>query len=136
MSVAFKEGITCQQCHMSIDPGLPAGFDKGPAAVVNGMTVNDERPLTNHEFMGPGYPISHPGLFPLRREESPYTPQQWLTFDYRGKWGSDAFEANVPASTSFPPEWQNAADRKKAEDYVQKQLQLRKQQTAKATAGS
>ena len=28
------------------------------------------------------------------------------------------------------------ADRKKAEDYVQKQLQLRKQQTAKATAGS
>jgi nitrate/TMAO reductase-like tetraheme cytochrome c subunit len=113
-SPAFKEGTTCQDCHMSTDPGLPAGFDKGPAAVVNGMTVNDERPLTNHEFMGPGYPISHPGLFPIPLVESRFTPQTWLKFDYRAKWGSDEFENNVAADYKFPPEWQNAADRKEA----------------------
>ncbi len=113
-SPAFKEGITCQQCHMSTDPGLPAGFDKGPAAVVNGMTVNDERPLSNHEFFGPGYPISHPGLFPIPLVESRFTPQQWLKFDYRARWGSDEFENKGAADYKFPPEWQNAADRKEA----------------------
>lgn len=118
-SPAFKEGITCQQCHMSPDPGLPVPFETGPAAVVNGMTVNDQRPLSNHAFIGPGYPISHPGLFPLPLVESRFTPQQWLTFDYRAKWGSDEFERNVPASYPFPPEWQNAADRKEAWAKVQ-----------------
>jgi nitrate/TMAO reductase-like tetraheme cytochrome c subunit len=121
-SPAFKEGITCQQCHMSKSPGQNVGFDKGPAAVVNGMTVNDERPLTNHQFIGPGYPISHPGLFPLPLVESRFTPQQWLKFDYRAKWGDDEFERNVPASYPFPPEWQNAVDRKEAWTVVQANL--------------
>jgi hypothetical protein len=82
--------------------------------VVNGHVVNPNRPATDHTFVGPGYPISHPGLFPLRKEASPFTPPQWLTFNYRAKWGSDEFESSVPASDAFPPEWQNAADRKKA----------------------
>ena len=111
---AFKEGTTCQDCHMSPSPGQKVGFTRGPAALVNGLTVNDDRPLSDHTFVGPGYPISHPGLFPLRLDESRFTPQQWLKFDYRAKWGSDEFEKNVPASYPFPPEWQNAADRKKA----------------------
>ncbi len=121
-SPAFKEGITCQQCHMSPNPGLPVPFETGPAAVVNGMTVNDQRPLSNHEFMGPGYPISHPGLFPIPLVESRFTPQQWLKFDYRAKWGSDEFENNVAADYKFPPEWQNAADRKEAWTVVQANL--------------
>jgi nitrate/TMAO reductase-like tetraheme cytochrome c subunit len=134
-SPAAKEGITCQACHMSKNPGHDAGYEVGWAACVNGVSVgadgkftcadgkqfNDKRPLTDHTFVGPGYPISHPGLFPFRREESPFTPQQWLTFDYRAGWGSDAFERSVPAAT-FPAEWQNAADRKKAWAIVQENL--------------
>jgi hypothetical protein len=112
-SPAAKEGITCQQCHMSTNPGQHVGFAKGWAAEVNKNYVNLERDLTDHTFVGPGYPISHPGLFPFRLEDSPFTPQQWLTFNYREKWGSDAFES-AGGSGGFPPEWQNAADRRTA----------------------
>jgi len=118
-SPAAKEGITCQQCHMSKNPGHNDGFETGWVAEVNGKHFNEQRERTDHTFVGPGYPISHPGLFPFRRDESPFTPQQWLTFDYRAKWGSDEFETNVPASTTFPAEWQNAADRRKAWVIVQ-----------------
>ena len=123
-SPAAKEGIQCQDCHMSAFPGQPAqkvGWDKGWAASVNGQYVNEERKLSNHEFSGPGYPISHPGLFPIG--DSPFTPQQWLTFDYRAKWGSDEFESSKAASTSFPPEWQKADDRRKAWARVQENYQ-------------
>ncbi len=126
-SPAARENITCQQCHMSTVPGQNSGYAKGWAACVNGLSVgpdgkfncapgkfvNDQRPLTDHTFVGPGYPISHPGLFPFRMEESPFTPQQWLKFDYRAKWGSDAFESNASSKT-FPAEWQNPADRRTA----------------------
>jgi len=124
-SPAAKEGITCQKCHMSKDPGHDAGYEIGWAAEVNGKHFNEQRPLTDHTFVGPGYPISHPGLFPLRREESPFTPQQWLTFDYRAGWGSEDFENKVaaaPGSNPFPPEWQNPADRRKAWVIVQENL--------------
>ena len=100
-SPAAKEGITCQKCHMSTNPGQDVGYAIGWAAKVNGQTVREDRPLTDHTFVGPGYPISHPGLFPFRMEESPFTPQQWLKFDYRAKWGSDDFERNVPGSYSL-----------------------------------
>ncbi len=116
-SPAAKDGITCQQCHMSKNPGLPVGYDKGWAAIVNGRFVNENRDLTDHTFVGPGYPISHPGLFPFSPVESDYTPEQWLTFDYRDKWGSDEFEAKVaaaPRSYTFPPEWRKLDDRKAA----------------------
>jgi nitrate/TMAO reductase-like tetraheme cytochrome c subunit len=121
-SPAAREGITCQQCHMSSNPGLPTPFPRGAAAVVNGLTVNDDRPVTNHMFVGPGYPISHPGLFPFGLEESRFTPQQWLKFDWRAGWGSDEFESKVTASSGFPPEWQNPADRKEAWQTVQNNL--------------
>lgn len=121
-SPAAKEGITCQDCHMSTNPGLPAPEVRGPAALVHGLTVGD-RPSTDHTFNGPGYPISHPGLFPIG--DTPFTPQQWLTFDWRADWGEDAFEAKVaadPDSYKFPPEWQKAADRMTAWGIVQKNL--------------
>src|SRR5262249_32283891 len=54
--------------------------------------------------------------------DSKFTPQQWLKFDYRSRWGSDEFENNIPAGTTFPPEWQNAADRKEAWLTVQSNL--------------
>ena len=121
-SPAFKEGITCQQCHMSTNPGQNTGYAVGYAAVINNNYVNMQRPLTDHLFVGPGYPISHPGLFPFRLEDSPFTPPQWLKFNYRAEWGSDAFESKVaasPGSYTFPPEWQNEADRRTAWKIVQ-----------------
>jgi nitrate/TMAO reductase-like tetraheme cytochrome c subunit len=124
-SPAAKEGITCQNCHMSKFPGQNAGYDKGWAAEVNGKHFNEQRDLTDHTFVGPGYPISHPGLFPLRMEESPFTPQQWLTFDFRAGWGSDDFENKIAAgsgSATFPAEWQSPADRRKAWVIVQENL--------------
>jgi nitrate/TMAO reductase-like tetraheme cytochrome c subunit len=122
-SPAAKEGITCQQCHMSTNPGRPSGYAKGPAALVNGKFVNVKRDLTDHTFVGPGYPISHPGLFPFRMEESPFTPQQWLTFDYRAEWGSEDFESKAAPDNKFPPEWQNPADRRKAWRIVEENLE-------------
>ena len=121
-SPAAKEGLACQDCHMSTSPGQPTGFARGPAAVVNGLAVNDDRPLTDHTFVGPGYPISHPGLFPFSLDESPFTPQQWLKFDYRAGWGSEEFENKAAANTSFPPEWQKPDDRKAAWRTVQANL--------------
>ncbi|HEX4961964.1 MAG TPA: multiheme c-type cytochrome [Thermoanaerobaculia bacterium] len=124
-SPAAKEGITCQNCHMSKFPGQNAGYEKGWAAEVNGKHFNEQRDLTDHTFVGPGYPISHPGLFPLRMEESPFTPQQWLTFDFRAGWGSDDFENKIAAgsgSATFPAEWKNPADRRKAWVIVQENL--------------
>lgn len=117
-SPAFKKGITCQQCHMSPNPGQPTPFPIGAAAHVNGLTVREDRRLSNHLFVGPGYPISHPGLFPLRMEET-FPAKQWLKFDYRAKWGSEDFERTAAASTTFPAEWQNAADRRKAWTIIQ-----------------
>jgi Cytochrome c554 and c-prime len=114
-SPAAKEGITCQQCHMSTFPGQNTGYATGWAAKVNGFTVNNNRPLTDHTFVGPGYPISHPGLFPFRLEDTPFTPQQWLRFDYRKKWGSDDFESSAEGrAATYPSDWQNPADRKLA----------------------
>jgi len=121
-SPAAKKNITCQQCHMSTYPGQNVGFGTGAAANVNGSIMRNNRPLTDHTFVGPGYPISHPGLFPFGLEESPFDPQRWLKFDYRAQWGSEDFENKVtasPGSYTFPPEWQNAADRKQAWQIIQ-----------------
>ncbi|MEA2568617.1 MAG: hypothetical protein QOI24_618 [Acidobacteriota bacterium] len=124
-SPAAREGISCQDCHMSTSPGQNTGYAVGWAARVNNKYVNLERKLTDHTFVGPGYPISHPGLFPFNKEESPFTPQQWLKFDYRAEWGSDDFENKVaasPSSYTFPAEWQNAADRKTARVAIEANL--------------
>jgi nitrate/TMAO reductase-like tetraheme cytochrome c subunit len=124
-SPAAKEGITCQKCHMSKNPGHDDGYATGWAAEVNGKHFNDQRPLTDHTFVGPGYPISHPGLFPFRMDESPFTPQQWLTFDWRAGWGREDFEGKLGAgSYTFPPEWEKRADRIRAREIVEENLAM------------
>ena len=35
-SPAYREGVTCQECHMGSVPGVAAGYSFGPAAVVDG----------------------------------------------------------------------------------------------------
>src|SRR5262249_48905270 len=78
-------------------------------------------------FVGPGYPISHPGLFPFPPidDPDPFTPQQWLTFKWRDGWGSDDFENRLaarPPAPGVPPQGQKAADRKEAWRRVQANL--------------
>ncbi len=94
-SPAFKNGVTCQDCHMGKVPGVAAGYDKGPSAIVNGVPINPNRRHSNHAFYGPGYPIAHPGIFPHNPDAERWTIQEWLKFDYKAKWGSEKFEESV-----------------------------------------
>ena len=91
-SPACKKGIQCQDCHMGRVPGLPSGYECGPVAKIAGKTVNDNRKKSNHIFYGPNYSIAHPGVFPFNLKASRWTMQDWLAFDWRAGWGTDAFE--------------------------------------------
>lgn len=109
---AAKKGITCQQCHMGAVPGKPDGYDYGHVAEINGKPFGEPRKRSSHMFWGPGYSIAHPGIFPLNPDAKQYTQREWLSFDYRAGWGTDAFEANVAPGTSFPPPWDTVDDRR------------------------
>jgi nitrate/TMAO reductase-like tetraheme cytochrome c subunit len=124
-SPACKEGVSCQDCHMGVVPGVDAGYSFGPAAVVDGKVVNAERKHSNHMFYGPGYSIAHPGIFPQTTEADKWTFNQWLEFDWRSDWGKEKFEDDVAdglVSNFFPPTWQNADDRVDAREIVTKNL--------------
>lgn len=115
-------------------PGKAEGYAKGPVAdgMRNGRTLNPDRKRTNHSFYGPGYPITHPGVFPHHNTEGTedWTVEKWLKFDYRAKWGSDDFEAAVEAGKvklKFPEEWAEADDRKRAWSVVEENLKLLEQ---------
>ncbi|MEZ6106723.1 MAG: hypothetical protein R3B96_11555 [Pirellulaceae bacterium] len=66
-SPAYREGISCQDCHMGKIPGLAEGYSVRPAAIIEGKPVLPERKHSNHGFYGPGYSVAHPGL-PAQRE--------------------------------------------------------------------
>ncbi len=116
-SPSLQEGTTCQDCHMSTRPGRKSGYARGPAAVVNGRVVNPDRKRTNHAFVGPGYPITHPGIFPHHPEAERFPLDVWLKFDYRAGWGTDELEAKVADGSmkiDFPAEWSSPDDRVEA----------------------
>jgi nitrate/TMAO reductase-like tetraheme cytochrome c subunit len=124
-SPAHAEGTRCQDCHMSTRPGQPSGFATGPLATINGKTVRGDRTLHNHAFVGPGYPVAHPGIFPQNPKGNTFTIQQWLTFDYRAGWGTDAFEASLEKGqikVTFPAEWTNVDDRYEARTIIASNL--------------
>ena len=124
-SPAKKEGITCQDCHMSQVAGdHTSGYAKGPGAIIRGKAT-PMRKHSNHSFLGPGYPIVHPGIFPHSAEGKSYTVEAWLKFDYRQKWGSDEFENKLKAgniSVDFPKEWKKEVDRREAYLIVERNL--------------
>ena len=125
-SPALKAGTTCQDCHMSTQPGQPSGYATGPAAIVNGRTVNEDRKRTDHSFIGPGYPITHPGIFPHNPAAERFTTEQWLTFDYRAGWGSEEFEdrlAEGSVEADFPEPWAYADERVEARLVVEENLE-------------
>ena len=124
-SPAYRDGITCQDCHMGRVPGLDEGYSVGPGAVVNERVINAEKKHSNHIFYGPGYSIAHPGVFPHHLEADRWTMPQWLEFDWRAGWGTDEFEdalADGKFTYHFPPTWAEADDRYEAREIVDENL--------------
>ncbi len=124
-SPAFKEGVTCQACHMGKIPGVDSGYTYGPAAVVDGKVVNPERKHSNHMFYGPGYSIAHPGIFPQNVDADQWTINQWLAFDWRAGWGSKEFEKQIAeyGGLYFPEPWNDVDVRMDAREIVDKNLE-------------
>ncbi len=124
-SPACREGVSCQDCHMGVVPGVDAGYSFGPAAVVGGKVVNPERKHSNHVFYGPGYSIAHPGIFPQNTDGDKWTVNQWLEFDWRSDWGKEKFEDDLAdglIQAWFPPAWQDADTRVEAREVVEDNL--------------
>ncbi|MGI9518437.1 MAG: multiheme c-type cytochrome [Pirellulaceae bacterium] len=124
-SPAWREGITCQECHMGIVPGRADGYSVGPAAVVDGKAVTPERKHSNHMFYGPGYSVAHPGVFPQNQKADRWRFNDWLQFDWRAGWGTEAFEdavADGQISPLFPSAWAEPDDRMDARDIITENL--------------
>ena len=126
-SPAFRDGVTCQNCHMSDTPGVAVDRSRGPSAVVNGEEINPDRPHSNHGFVGPGYPIAHPGIFPHNAEAAEnWTIEEWLEFDYRAGWGKIDYEDAVEEGeidAEFPDTWEDRFDREEAREIIEVQLE-------------
>ncbi len=135
---AREKQQSCQDCHMSAQPGRASGYRCEPAAQV-GNVATPPRKRTNHMIVGPDYSIVHPGIFPhnpdaVREEhaayaaDSPYvglaTMREWLQFDYSSGWGTPEFEHNIPEGYVFPECWQDAGRRFRAADILRKQFEL------------
>ena len=123
-SPAYRDGVTCQDCHMGKVPGVDAGYSVGPRAVVGERVVSPEQQHSNHAFWGPGYSIAHPGVWPFTKEADRWKFNDWLEFDWRAGWGTDEFEDALPEGSEFmfPPAWQNIDDRYDAREIVDANL--------------
>ena len=149
-SPAARAGITCHDCHMGVEPGRiladksDPDFERknyayGPAAKV-GNKETAPRKLTNHMFVGPDYSVLPPSLFPLdiraikeeNQKSDPTAPglatiREWLQFDWKAGWGTDAFEDSVEDDSGFPDRWASVDDRYDARTIIQDNLKLLKE---------
>lgn len=138
-SPAARRGVTCQDCHMGPEPGVPSEFHdstEDPVAFVRleprpiPVVVERDDPdevvrRTNHMFIGPDYSIVHPGIFPHNTEAQELaTIRQWLTFDHEAGWGTDDFEDSLADGYEFPEHWRSIDDRYDARDVVEDNLAL------------
>ncbi len=124
-SPARKAGVTCQDCHMGKVPGKPDGYATAPSAVVGGREINPGRKHANHSFIGPGYSIAHPGIFPHNPKAQTIGIEDWLQFDWRAGWGTTKFEDKVAdgkLKVSFPKRWSNALDREEARKVIDENI--------------
>ena len=124
-SPAHDAGVTCQDCHMGKVPGKPEGYATGPSAVIGGKEINPGRRHANHRFIGPGYSIAHPGVFPHNTKAQAFTMKDWLEFDWRGGWGTAEFEDKVArgkVKVAFPKRWADALDREDARQIIEENL--------------
>ena len=125
---ACRKGVSCQDCHMGLIPGKPSGYATAPAAVVNDKPVVPYRKHANHMFYGPGYSIAHPGIFPHNEKSLRWKADEWLEFDWRSGWGTQAFEKQVKSlnipKEAFPTAWQTTDDRRDARKIIVDNLKL------------
>jgi nitrate/TMAO reductase-like tetraheme cytochrome c subunit len=124
-SPARKAGVTCQACHMGKVPGKPEGYATAPSAVVGGKEINPGRKHANHRFIGPGYSIAHPGIFPHNPKAQSVSVEDWLQFDWRVGWGTTKFEdkiADGKIKVNFPKRWADALDREEARETIEENL--------------
>ncbi len=124
-SPARQAGVSCQDCHMGKVPGKPDGYATAPSAVVGGKEINPGRKHANHRFIGPGYSIAHPGIFPHNTKAKAFSIKDWLQFDWRAGWGTSDFEDKVArgkVKTGFPKRWADALDREDARQILEENL--------------
>ena len=124
-SPARKAGVSCQDCHMGKVPGKPEGYATAPSAVVGGKEINPGRKHADHRFIGPGYSIAHPGIFPHNVKAQTITMKDWLEFDWRAGWGTLEFEDKVAVGkvkVAFPKRWADALDREDARQILDENL--------------
>ena len=124
-SPARKAGVTCQDCHMGKVIGKPEGYATAPSAVVGGKEVNPGRKHANHRFIGPGYSIAHPGIFPHNTKAQSVSVEDWLQFDWRAGWGTTKFEDKVAdgkIKVNFPKRWADQLDREEARETIEENL--------------
>jgi nitrate/TMAO reductase-like tetraheme cytochrome c subunit len=124
-SPARKAGVTCQNCHMGKVPGVPKGYTTAPTAVVAGKQINPGRRHANHRFIGPGYSIAHPGVFPHNTKAKDISVKDWLAFDWRAGWGTIDFEdkvANGQIKIKFPKRWADPIEREDARTIIDENL--------------
>jgi nitrate/TMAO reductase-like tetraheme cytochrome c subunit len=124
-SPARQAGVTCQDCHMGKVPGKPEGYATAPSAVIGGKEINPGRRHANHRFIGPGYSIAHPGVFPHNTKAQAFTMKEWLEFDWRAGWGTNEFEDKVARrkiKVDFPKRWADALDREDARQIIEENL--------------
>jgi nitrate/TMAO reductase-like tetraheme cytochrome c subunit len=124
-SPARKAGVTCQDCHMGKVAGKPEGYSTAPSAIVGGKKINPGRKHANHRFIGPGYSIAHPGVFPHNTKAQAFSMKDWLEFDWRAGWGTTDFEDKVARGrikVAFPKRWADALDREDARQIIEENL--------------
>jgi nitrate/TMAO reductase-like tetraheme cytochrome c subunit len=124
-SPAKKAGVSCQDCHMGKVAGKPEGYDVAPSAIVGGKEINPGRKHANHSFVGPGYAIAHPGIFPHNPKAQAFTIKKWLEFDWRAGWGTAEFEDKVAdgkVKVKFPEGWTEALDREDARKIIDENM--------------
>jgi hypothetical protein len=93
--------------------------------VIGGKEINPGRRHANHRFIGPGYSIAHPGVFPHNVKGQAFTMKDWLEFDWRAGWGSAEFEDKVASGkikVDFPKRWADALDREDAWQIIEENL--------------
>jgi hypothetical protein len=119
---AARAGVTCQDCHMGVEPGVATGYRREPAAIVGGRPTR-MRKRTDHRFVGPDHSVIHPGLFPLsERAQGLASMEEWLAFDWQAGWGTPEFEDALEPDRVFPARWASPADRYDAREIVEENL--------------
>lgn len=122
---AAANGISCQDCHMSKEPGnKDSGYDFKAVALVGGKATKP-RKKTNHMFVGPDYSVVHAGIYPHSVEASKLaTAKEWIEFDYKAGWGTDEFEDSISGDQKFPERWKDASSRYEARNIIEENLKL------------